>query len=402
MSKALVFVLPSHGHIHPTLPVVQELIARGEEIVYYTTENFASQVQATGATVRLYDSNMPALLESVAARITNQTGIRPTVMPFFMLDEASHVLPQLLESVRAENADYIMYDAMCLWGKLLTKLLHLPAIIFQSTYATNENLSIHQLMTLHLSPPNPEMMESFQAKLADLETTYGISLPKNPYLLMAGTEPLNLTFLPRVFQPHAELFDERFLFVGPSIATRNDAQKLHLVPTEKPLLFISLGTVFNNRAAFFRQCFQAFSQQPLQVILACGSNVDLDSLGEIPANFQVRPYVPQLDVLRQTTVFITHGGMNSTMEALYYGVPLVVIPQMVEQAMTAQRVSELQLGLMLKPEQVTVEALQAAVQEILHNPSYKAHVTQMQAEIKQAGGYKRAVDAILALTHNKN
>ncbi|HTK10315.1 MAG TPA: macrolide family glycosyltransferase [Ktedonobacteraceae bacterium] len=256
-------------------------------------------------------------------------------------------------------------------------------------------------MTDRLSPPDPEMMEGFQVRLADLEATYGLSLPKNPYLLMAGTEPLNLTFLPRVFQPHAELFDERFLFVGPSIAPRNDAQALHLAPTEQPLLFISLGTIFNNRAAFFRQCFQAFGQQPLQVILACGSNVDIDSLGEIPANFLVRPYVPQLDVLRQTTVFVTHGGMNSTMEALYYGVPLVVIPQMVEQAMTAQRVSELQLGLMLQPEQVTVEALQAAVREVLNNPGFKERATQMQGEIQQAGGYKRAADAILALTHKQ-
>ncbi len=194
--------------------------------------------------------------------------------------------------------------------------------------------------------------------------------------------------------------DERFVFVGPAITTRNDAQEvaqeLDLEAGQEPLLLISLGTVFNNRVDFFQQCFQAFGEQPLRVILAYGSRIERSSLGAIPANFQAYPYVPQLDILRQAAAFITHGGMNSTMEGLYYGVPLLVIPQMGEQAMTARRVTELHLGLALEAEQVTVATLQNAVTQLLTDASFREHTAQMQTEIQQAGGYKRAADAILA------
>jgi MGT family glycosyltransferase len=406
MAKALVFVAPAHGHIHPTLPVVQELIVRGEEVVYYTTETFVPQVQATGAKAEVYQS----IMSTPVPPATTSGGNAPAgsflgSMPFRMADEARNVLPQILERARLEQADYALYDPMCLWGKMVSQILQLPAITLRPTYAMSENMATMRQMADRLPRPNPEMMSTVQRKMVDLGADYGISLPQNPFSLMVVAEPLNIVFLPRIFQFSGELFDERFVFVGPSITTRNDAQEvakeLHLESSDKPLLLISLGTVFNNRVDFFQQCFQAFADQPFRVILAYGSRLDRNSLGSIPDNFQAYPYVPQLDVLQHATAFLTHGGMNSTMEALYYGVPLVVIPQMAEQAMTAKRVTELHLGLDLEAEQVSVEALQAATNQVLSDASFKEHAVQMQAEIQQAGGYKRAADAILAHTSQK-
>jgi MGT family glycosyltransferase len=66
-----------------------------------------------------------------------------------------------------------------------------------------------------------------------------------------------------------------------------------------------------------------------------------------------RPFVPQLEMLQRASMFVTHGGMNSTMEALYYGVPMVVLSQMMEQEMTARRIEELGLGVALDQENLT-------------------------------------------------
>ena len=115
-----------------------------------------------------------------------------------------------------------------------------------------------------------------------------------------------------------------------------------------PTLYISLGTLFNNWVEFFNMCFTAFGSQPWQVVLAIGNKIDQMTLGPIPANFLVHSYVPQLDVLQYTDIFITHGGTNSVMEALYYGVPLVVIPQVPQQIITANRVAELGLGVAIE------------------------------------------------------
>jgi len=88
--------------------------------------------------------------------------------------------------------------------------------------------------------------------------------------------------------------------------------------------------------------------------------------------------VPQLDILQRATAFVSHGGMNSTMESLYYSVPMVVIPQMPEQAMTARRVDELGLGLMLDKNTLTFESLLLSVKRIMDDPSFQTRVSEMQ------------------------
>jgi len=128
--------------------------------------------------------------------------------------------------------------------------------------------------------------------------------------------------------------------------------------------------------------------------MAHGKHVDEAALGAVPQNFLLAPYVPQLEVLQRTSVFVTHGGMNSMMESLYFGVPVVVVPQIIEQEMTAQRCAGLGLGVALDPNNLTAETLRAAVEEVHQTPSFREHVQAMQQTVREAGGYQRAVDAI--------
>ncbi|MDF5725483.1 MAG: glycosyltransferase [Rhizonema sp. PD37] len=125
--------------------------------------------------------------------------------------------------------------------------------------------------------------------------------------------------------------------------------------SQQPTLYISLGTIFNEWAEFFPMCFTAFKEKTWRVLKAIGNKVDSSILSKTPDNFIVALHVPQLTVLQHTTVFLTHGGMNRVMQSLYYGVPMIVIPQMPEQKMTAQRVAELNMGLNLEKAEVDSE-----------------------------------------------
>jgi len=213
-----------------------------------------------------------------------------------------------------------------------------------------------------------------------------------------GSETLNIVFLPKEFQPDGETFDpQRFLFVGPSIQPRPDNSHFPVEQLQgRTTLYISLGTVFNNQATFYNLCFAAFKDEPWQVVLSIGEQVDPATLDPIPANFIVRPHVPQLEVLQYTSLFVTHCGMNSTMESLYYGVPLVGLPQQPEQMMTARRIQELGLGTALDMNKLTVEQLQATVKAALANADYRANAQAMQQHVRNAGGYQRAADAIVS------
>lgn len=142
-------------------------------------------------------------------------------------------------------------------------------------------------------------------------------------------------------------------------------------------------------------CLEAFGDKPINVVMAAGSQAVLDNLGKVPQNFDVRVHVPQLAVLPHAAAFISHGGMNSTQESLYHGVPLVVIPQMHEQEATARRVSELGLGRFLPRPEVTVESLERAVEEVLTHESLRTNVKAMQQTVRATGGAPLAVKAML-------
>jgi MGT family glycosyltransferase len=242
-----------------------------------------------------------------------------------------------------------------------------------------------------------DVMAKISAGLAELCETYHVPPFDLRSIFTHGGEFV-IVFIPKAFQPMGETFDEqRYVFVGPSILPRHEDSDfpLNKLSDEQPILYISLGTVFNNQPEFFKMCFEAFGELPWQVVLSRGKHVDPAALGPVPHNFLVSPYVPQLEILSRTQVFVTHGGMNSTMESLYYGVPMVAVPQMLEQALTARRITEMGLGLMLEKEAVNVTTLREAVERVANESTFRERVQNMQQITHKAGGYLCAADAII-------
>lgn len=118
-----------------------------------------------------------------------------------------------------------------------------------------------------------------------------------------------------------------------------------------------MGTVLDHTEDFFNLCIDAFSGFNGKVVIAAGEKADLTKLKQAPENFIIAPYVPQLEVLEQSDVFITHGGMNSVNEGIHFSVPLVVIPHDKDQPMVAQRLSELHAGYVISKDEVNAQIL---------------------------------------------
>jgi MGT family glycosyltransferase len=160
------------------------------------------------------------------------------------------------------------------------------------------------------------------------------------------------------------------------------------------VIYISLGTVFNSKVHFYRLCLEAFANLKYCVILSVGNKVDIASLGAIPNNFIVKPFVPQLQVLQRAVLFITHGGMNSVSEGLYEGVPLLMIPQAADQTFIAQRVQQLGAGKLLRNTKVNAQSLRKAAEELLAQHTFRQASVALSAPFRQSGGPKLAVDEI--------
>lgn len=216
------------------------------------------------------------------------------------------------------------------------------------------------------------------------------------FLNSTGTITINYTS--SVFQPSIETFSKTIKFVGPSIAPRVDTSGFPFDQLgTQPLIYISLGTVINQNQDFYRQSIQAFRDSDYQVVMSIGQNTSVAELGDIPANFIVRNFVPQLDILQRAALFITHAGLNSVHEGLYYNLPLVLVPQQVEQNYVAGRVEQLGAGVKLPNNQVTAQRLRELAVRVLSDPTYQQNAIKLGQSLRSAGGYKRAVSEIFAM-----
>jgi MGT family glycosyltransferase len=204
----------------------------------------------------------------------------------------------------------------------------------------------------------------------------------------------------RYFQPCGATFDDRFQFVGPSIAPRDE----EAFPWDRlgnaPLVYVSLGTIFNADAGFYRACFEALRPLAVQAIVSVGQQVQLEALGEAPPNVLVQRHVPQLEVLRRAAAFVSHGGMNSVCESLYHGVPVLVIPQMSEQHVVGRRTEELGAGLHLAPGAVTADAIRGLLSRLLAEDGFRQQAAVIKDSFAAAGGVARAAEAIAAFTRD--
>lgn len=394
MATVFFLSLPSHGHINPTLPVVAELVRQGEQMVYYATEAFRAKIEATGATFRPYGwgSNFDP-----SSDVGGPFGLMAR-----SIEATEQLLPDLVHAIAVEQPDYLLIDSLGVWGTLVAQKLKLPTVALYSTFALNSSV-MGALQRSKAPKPSPrDIVKGLPLLLRYLNTgwrinrQYGVRTP-GPIKFFVNQQALNIVFTSREFQPAAQTFDARFAFVGPSVAARHE-----IVPfpweqlDQRPLIYISLGTIFNNVADFYRTCFAAFADSPYQVVMSIGSNVDEQTLGPPPDNFIVRRYVPQLEILARAALFITHGGMNSVSEALLEGVPLLVVPQIGDQFFVAQRVTNLGAGWSLATGQLRPEQLNALAARILSDSRFKAAAQRIGQSLKAAGGYQQAAAIILA------
>ena len=130
--------------------------------------------------------------------------------------------------------------------------------------------------------------------------------------------------------------------------------------------------------------------------MSIGNVVKLEQLGKIPDNFFVYPFVPQLEVLQKASLFITHGGMNSVNEALYYGTPMIVIPVGNDQPTVARQIETLYLGKYMKRKDTDAVSLRLTAMEILNNNNYKDTLKKFQMKSQAAGGNMEIARQILA------
>lgn len=383
MGRILFFSIPAHGHTNPTLPVVRELTRRGHEVRYFHTQEFREKIERAGAAFIDVGPYMPPAPKDLDKKV----GKDFASLIEMVADTALALEDRVAQEIADFQPDVIVSDSMCFWGKLFAKKYGVPYICSTTSMAFNSESaklmkkSPMEILRMILG------MKRIKEKLAQLRAA-GYDAPDFVSLVQNDNETNTIVYTSRGFQPAAHTFSDRYAFVGPCV------ERLYPRRTdrERPLVYVSMGTVLNDNTAFYRACIRAFEGMDADAVLSVGEKTEPAKLGVLPANVQVFPRVNQLEVLACADVFITHCGMNSVQESLLNGVPMVCFPQHSEENAVAARTVQLGAGLMLK--RMTRKAIRDAVVTVLQDYKYRSRAERISRELLACGGAAEAADYI--------
>ena len=376
MKRIAFFCIPAHGHTNPMLPVAAELVSRGNTVRFYSFNEFKSKIENSGAEFISCDAYLPKLTKKEEAELKNVSitemtiqGIRTTLaMDMFLYNEFLSFKP-----------DVVYTDSVCFWGKLNAWKHGVPMVVSTSTFAFN------QMSSQYMKNSPKELADmifglpKISKELKKLKP-YGYHVRSALSLAQSDNNTDSIVYTSRHFQPYADSFSKHYAFVGPSVFSKDQPDKEKL----RPLVYISLGTVINDRPDFYSRCIEALKDQDADILISCGNVIDIEALGVLPDNVQVYPYVDQPDILSRADVFITHCGMNSVSESLYMATPLVLYPQTSEQRAVARRTVEIGAGLMLTDD--SANGIRLAVQEILKNNDYRVAAKDCSVDFRSCIG----------------
>ncbi|MBH8599153.1 MULTISPECIES: macrolide family glycosyltransferase [unclassified Thermoactinomyces] len=399
MSTVLFLNGPSHGHVNPTLGLVAELSNRGEKVIYFCTDDFREKIARTGAIFKSLGDG--AKLPKGNPRIDKNKQLFDIALR--MLLSTEKVVQHILEEIKEETIDYMIYDSMYPVGNIISQILKVPVICSHAVFARPEELAPQNENTvgMEVMQDHPALGE-YRKMVNRLKENYGVEMPQLTGMITHYGD-LNIAYTAKEFVTRHEDYDPSFRFIGGPESVLEEKIDFPFDRLEgKKVVFISLGTAFNNaNPNLYDVFFNAFKEDLETVVVIAAYNTDVSRFA-IPDNFIVRHYVPQREILKYTDVAVTHGGLNTTSDLVYQQIPFVVIPIGGDQPYMAGRFASLGASITLDKDTLTPEILRQALDLVSTAPEYRVNLGKIKRWFEEAGGCKKAVEEIMAFKKERN
>ena len=371
------FCIPAHGHTNPTLGLVKALTEAGHQVWYFSFEDFREKIEDSGATFIGCDGYDFEMEDNGNADRVGKDKVYATEL----LVSSTLALDEMTSRVIGEiKPDIVVSDSVAFWGKLAAMKHGLPYVSSTTTFAFNRYSAKYMQESAWDIARMLMAMPRINKQLKRLREK-GYPVKSLLDIVQNDNDTNTIVYTSRYFQPCSDTFSDRYHFIGPSIRPITAP----IEKTSDKTVYISMGTVNQNRQ-FYRNCIDVLAPTGWQVIISMGTNTD--HFDDLPENIQVYESVDQMAVLSIADAFITHCGMNSASEGLYFGVPLVLFPQTPEQDAVAKRTEELGAGVRLKS--ISETDVFDALTKVLHEPQYKAGAERVSESFKNSGGMAEA------------
>jgi zeaxanthin glucosyltransferase len=397
--------LPLTGHLNPMTALARKLQSRGHEVVFIGVPDIESLVRAANLNFVPFCENEypPGSIPKSWGAVATLQGL--DVVRYTVRELSPGLLKAALEHLPGKIAETgvnaLVLDTMCrleivpmhlgLPYVQIWNVLHFdssgstPLAVYSWPYETSPEALARNAEGLQILR---ELSERTRAIARAYAERNGLQIDwKNPAATVSKLAVITQT--PIEFDFPIKNLPPQFHYAGP---LHDDVgrepfpfpwEKL----TGKPLIYASLGTLLNGLSHPYGKILEAVSEFPkVQVVLSVGKNFNPDNLGPIPTNTIVVQTAPQIELLKRAELCITHAGLNTTLEALAQGVPMVAIPIGYDQPGVAARIAYHGVGEFVEAGNLTVQHLSRLIAKVRANPKYRDKARWFQKILKQTRG----------------
>jgi MGT family glycosyltransferase len=381
MTRFLLLPFPLYGHLNPMAAVATKLAERGAEVQVATCPQFAGMFREAGCEV-VEVPLRPRGGVPEKATVAHRAGRLRTIWNIYT--ERGRVTEELIRRWPTLQPDVAVADVMAPWGARAAAAAGTRYASLFVTYAVNTTMLIDDV-TRRYGPRAGALVR----RLGLARAQHGL------HRRVVDGSALALVNSPPDLQPARDSFDERFHFLGPlrhDTSTSGEAD----LPWERiktgPTLYVSAGSVYSRGPEFYRSIAEAYAGSEWTVVIAT-AHTDPAHLGPLPDNVVARRFVPQSAVLAHSDAFITHAGMNSAMDGVLAGVPMVFVPRAFDQWTIARHLAGAGAGVLADP-RGGGQALRSAVSGVVADARAPQALARLSASLAGCCGATGAADLL--------
>ena len=406
--------MPLSGHLNPMTALARRLQSRGNEVVFFGVPDVEPFARAAGLDFVPYgEAEFPAgSVDNVYSPVAKMRGfevVRHSCMEL-NLDITRVAFQYLAEKIATTGVEALVIDTIHFFIELVPLSLSMPYVhiwnVLHLDFSGATPASVFSCPLdgspegLKRNAENLHKLGAILGPLAEIARSYA----KNAGLQIDWNDPAAtvsklavITQTPKEFDFPGIPWPAQFHYAGPF----HDDDGREPVPfpweqlTGKPLIYASLGTLVNGLDDVYQHILEAVGPlEDVQVVLSVGKNTSPENLGRIPANTIVVRSAPQIELLKRAALCITHAGLNTALESLAQGVPMVAIPIGYDQPGVAARIAHHGTGEFVELDKLTTQHLRGLLEKVLQEPRYRERADYFQKVIAKTRGLDVAADII--------
>ncbi len=410
MSHFGIITPPVSGHINPWAALGRELQQRGHRVTLFQMPDVEAKVLQEGLEFQAIgqsDHPLGTLPESLT-NLSKLSGIAALRFALQAIQKTTNAICRdVPDAIKVTGVDFLLVDQTEPAGATVAEYLGIPFVTVCCAMMINREPAIPPIFTswsyqdIWWARLRNQMgyalfdylTRSVQSVVAQYRQQWNLPLYTNPEASFSSLAQISQQIAEFDFPRHS--LPENFYYVGP---LRNASPQEVPFPYEKltgkPLIYSSLGTQQNTRSALFYQIAQACEGLDAQLVISHGGGMSEDFAQSLPGSPLVVSYAPQFELLARASLTVTHAGLNTVLDSLSHGVPLVAIPITYEQPAIASRLRWVGVGEVLSLNHLSIPKIRTTIEQVLHDNSYANQATKLKVSIQKAGGVKRAVQLI--------